>query len=156
MDLLVIVLRLVHVVLGAIWVGMMTFTTFFLMPAMMEAGPEGGKVMAALQRRRLMTVMPLIALLTIVSGVWLMARLYGANAAFMSSPMGMSLMIGALAALLALLLGVFVGRPAMARAAASTDPAEIGRLRARAAAVSRIAALLVLLAAGAMAVARYL
>lgn len=45
---LVIALRLVHIVLGALWVGMMAFTVFFLTPAIRDAGPEGGKVMAAL------------------------------------------------------------------------------------------------------------
>src|ERR687891_465683 len=46
-----ILLRLVHVVFGALWVGMVVFTTFFLAPAVQDTGPDGGKVMAALQRR---------------------------------------------------------------------------------------------------------
>ena len=61
MDPLVIVLRLIHVVAGALWVGMVTFATYFLQPALQESGPEGGKVMAAVQRRGLMTVMPILA-----------------------------------------------------------------------------------------------
>jgi len=155
-DWLVIVLRLVHIVLGALWVGMMAFTAFFLAPALGDTGPEGGKVMAALQRRGLMTFMPIIALLTIASGVWLMQRVYGGMAGLTASPMGKAFAIGGTAALIAFLLGIVVARPAMVRANASTDPAEIQRLRARGAAVARIAALLVFFAAGAMAVARYL
>ena len=53
MDPLVIVLRFVHVVFGALWVGMVAFVTFFLMPALQAAGPEGGKVMAAVEPARL-------------------------------------------------------------------------------------------------------
>ena len=74
MDPLVIVLRLIHVVAGALWVGMVTFVTYYLQPALQEAGPEGGKVMAALQRRGIMTVMPILAVATLVSGLWLYLR----------------------------------------------------------------------------------
>ena len=52
--------RLLHVLSGAIWVGTVTFTSFFLMPAMMEAGPDAAKVMAGLQRRRFMDLLPLV------------------------------------------------------------------------------------------------
>ena len=38
-----IVLRLVHVLGGIIWVGSMTYMTFFLMPAIADAGPAGGR-----------------------------------------------------------------------------------------------------------------
>ncbi len=44
---LMIVLRFLHVVSGALWVGMFAFMTFFLMPAFAEAGPEGAKVAGA-------------------------------------------------------------------------------------------------------------
>ena len=74
MDPLVIVLRFVHVVFGALWVGMVVFTTFFLMPAIQEVGPDGGKVMAAVQRRGLMTVMPVLAIGALISGIWLYIR----------------------------------------------------------------------------------
>ncbi len=77
MNWLMIVLRLIHVGGGAMWVGMMAFMTFYLTPALAEAGPDGAKVMAALQKQRIMVVMPIIALLTIGSGLWLMMRLYG-------------------------------------------------------------------------------
>src|SRR5437016_1076394 len=50
---LLLVLRFSHVFFGALWVGMMAFQTFFLMPALAEVGPESGKFMAALMRRRL-------------------------------------------------------------------------------------------------------
>ena len=82
MNTLIVVLRLVHIVLGALWVGMFAFITFFLTPAVAKAGPEGGKIMAALQRRKIMIVLPLLALLTIVSGVWL---ILGCTAAWRGS-----------------------------------------------------------------------
>src|ERR671914_24618 len=86
-DPLVIVLRFIHVVAGALWVGMVVFTTFFVMPAVQEAGPEGGKVMAGLQRRGIMTLMPILAIGTLISGIWLYIRaMAGVDAEFPRAP----------------------------------------------------------------------
>jgi hypothetical protein len=157
MDWLMLVLRLIHVGGGAMWVGMMAFMVFFLTPAIAEAGPaEGGKLMAALQRQRIMIIMPVIALLTIGSGVWLMLRAYGGPGNLAASRMGMALNVGALAAIVAFLIGIIFMRPAMMRATVTTDPAEAQRLRARGAMLGRLVARLLMLALAAMAVARYL
>jgi len=156
MNWLLLVLRLVHVGGGAMWVGMMAFMTFFLSPALAEVGPEGGKLMAALQRRRIMVIMPVIALLTIGSGFWLMAHMYGGPGTLAASRMGVALNVGAVAAIVAFLIGIIFMRPAMMRAMVTTDPAEAQRLRVRGAMLGRLVARLLLLALGAMAVARYL
>jgi hypothetical protein len=170
-DLLVVFLRFVHVVAGAIWVGMVVLTTFFLMPAIQEVGPDGGKVMAAVQRRGLMTVMPILALGALISGIWLYGRAAaGMHAEYARSPVGMAFGLGGLAAIVAWVLGVAVLRPSMLKAMTlgqSLGPsataeerqsvmAEAHRLRARAAAASRATAYLLLFAVTAMAVARYL
>jgi len=47
-----IVLRFLHVVFGALWVGMFAFMSFILLPAFARVGPEGAKVQAALAKRR--------------------------------------------------------------------------------------------------------
>jgi len=158
-----LILRFTHVVSGALWVGMMAFQTFFLMPALGEVGPDGGKIMGALMRRRIPIVMSVIALLTIISGIWLFQRLSGGNGeALMATPMGKGFALGGAAALLAFLYGVIVLRPAMMRSmklAAAGDPSlrtEIERLRARGATGSKIVAGLLFLALAAMSVARYL
>ena len=171
MDLLAIILRFIHVVSGAVWVGMVVFTSFFLMPAVQEAGPDGGKVMAGVQRRGVMTLMPILAIATLVSGIWLYVRAAaGMHAEYARSPMGMTLALGGLAAILAWLVGMIVLRPSMMKAMAlaqslgpstSADErqrvmADAQRLRLRAAAASRITAWLLLFAVAAMAVARYL
>jgi len=157
MNWLVLVLRLIHVGGGALWVGMMAFMTFFLTPALAEAGPqESGKVMAALQKQRIMIVMPVIALLTIGSGLWLMFRVYGGPGNLAASRMGMALNLGATAAILAFLIGIIVMRPLMMRAMAATDPAQAQKLQQRGASLSRWVARLLMFALAAMAVARYL
>ena len=156
MDPLVIVLRLEHVVAGAIWVGMATFATYYLQPAIQETGPDGGKVMAALQRRGVMTVMPILAVATLVSGLWLYMRAAGGeHAAFARSGPGIAFGIGGLAAIVAWLIGMFVMRPAMMKAASMAGP-EAQPLRARAAAAGKAVTHLLFLAVAAMAVARYI
>lgn len=156
MNWLMIVLRFVHIGGGAMWVGMMAFMTFYLTPALNEVGPDAGKVMQALQKQKVMIVMPVIALLTIISGLWMMSRLYAGPSEFARSRMGMALNVGALAAIIAFLIGVVVMRPLMMKAMTATDPAEAQKLRARGAALSQWVARLLMLALGAMAVARYL
>ena len=157
MDWLMIALRLIHIGGGAMWVGMMAFTTFYLQPALAEAGPqETGKVMAALQKQKIMIVMPVIALLTIGSGLWMMMRLYGGPSNIAASRMGMALNLGATAAILAFLIGITVMRPLMMKAMTATDPAQAQKLRARGATLSKLVARLLMFALAAMAVARYL
>ena len=156
MNWLMIVLRFVHIGGGAMWVGMMAFMTFYLTPALNEVGPDAGKVMQALQKQKIMIVMPVIALLTIISGAWMMMRLYAGPSDFAASRMGMALNVGALSAIIAFLIGIIVMRPLMMKSMKTTDPAEAQKLRARGAMLSQWVARLLMLALGAMAVARYL
>jgi hypothetical protein len=171
MDPLVIVLRLIHIVGGALWVGMVTFATYFLQPAVQEVGPDGGKVMAAVQRRGLMTLMPILAVATLVSGLWLyLIAAAGQHAAFSRSGPGMAFGLGGLAAFAAWLVGMFVMRPSMLRALAlaqSLGPSatqderqrvavESQVLRGRAATAGKATTHLLFFAIAAMAVARYL
>ena len=167
---LMLVLRFTHIVFGALWVGMMAYQIFFLMPALGEAGPDGGKVMAALAKRRIPLILPIIALLTLVSGTWLLMRLIGGDAAvMMRTPMGRAYGWGGAAAIVAFLIGIVVMRPAMMRSMRlaetlgsatpderATRSAEIQRLRARAAGMGRFVTILLLIALALMAVARYL
>jgi uncharacterized membrane protein len=166
----VLLLRFAHVFFGAIWVGMMTYQVFFLMPAVAESGPEGGKLMGALLRRRVPVVIPIIALIAIISGFWLFMRLSaGDPGALMGSPMGRGFAWGGAASVVAFLVGIIIVRPAMMRTAqlgaslATATPderaartAEMQRLRARGARASWVVMALLLFALAAMAVARYL
>src|SRR5690606_39679892 len=63
-----LVLRLLHVMGAIIWVGGMSFSTFFVMPAVAQTGPAAGPVMAGFQRRKVFIWMPLTAIVTILSG----------------------------------------------------------------------------------------
>jgi len=170
MDLLIIVLRGIHVVGGALWVGAMVFIAFALGPAVEEAGPGAAMIMPALQRRGVMTVLPLLGLATVVSGLGLLWVVGGGDlAGFLGTPTGLALGLGGFAALVAFLIGILVARPATMGAAAifqtlaSAPPGEqAGRLaaatelRTRGIKAGRYVAILLLLSATGMAVARYL
>lgn len=170
MNALVLSARLLHVGLGVFWVGAMLFSSFFLLPAMRDAGPDGAKVAAGLMRRGFMNVMPVVALLTVLSGVYLYWFVSGGfQPAYMGSRRGITYGLGAVASIVAFALGVGIMRPAMLRAAgvsaqAATADAdareramrEAQALRARAGAMGRIIAWLLILATITMAIGRYL
>jgi len=169
MTALLLALRLAHIVSGALWVGFVILTTFYVIPSIQEAGPEGGKVMAALQRRGIMTVTPILAIATLISGIGLYWWLSGGfKPEFMSSGTGITFGAGGLAAIIAYVVGMAVMRPSMLRAMALMQQAgalegaerearvaEVARLRARGAAAARAVAVLLIVAVSAMAVARY-
>lgn len=164
-----LILRLLHIVLGVFWAGTVFFTTLFLFPSISEAGPDGAKVGAALQRRRFMEIMPPVGGVTILAGLLLYWKVSGGfQPAFMHSGMGVTLGLGAAAAIAAFVVGMVVMRPAMTRAGtlsqqiaqAAPDQrqamlAEAQSLRLRAFRASQIVAVLLLIAVTAMALARY-
>jgi uncharacterized membrane protein len=167
---LTIVLRFAHVFFGAIWVGMMAFQVFFLGPALTEAGPDAGKVMSALMKRRIPLIMPIIALIVIISGSWLLVRTSGGDmAAYMATTTGKTFAWGGALAIFAFLFGIIAMRPAMLRSMKlmqdmptlppeqrAAAQAEIQRLRQRGTVLGNVVTVMLLLTLGLMAVARYL
>ena len=161
--------RIIHVLGGVIWVGSMFFVSMFLIPSMTEAGPDSGKVMAALNRRKFMIVIPVIALLTMLSGIWLYWRAsMGFSPAYMSSGPGRTYGFGAALAIIAFIIGMTLTRPAMVRVGKLTQEignaapekreamqAEIQRLRARGAMWGKVVGFLLMGTATLMALGRY-
>jgi putative copper export protein len=83
-----VIVHVLHVVSAATWLGAAIFVGWFLMPALIEAGPDGGKVMNGVQRRGWVAVAPVIAVLTVVSGIYLYIP-------YMGSPSTMGSVLGA-------------------------------------------------------------
>lgn len=170
MNTLQVSLRLIHVVGGSFWAGWVVYNALFLFPAVRDAGPDGAKVTAGIMKRRFADITPIVALLTIGSGVWLYSRASaGFNLTYLDSPAGIAYGIGGLLSVLAFLIGWFVMRASMLRAAelvrlAETGgPAERGTamatvqvLRARSARAGGKVAVLLTISLVLMAVARYL
>jgi uncharacterized membrane protein len=166
-----LVLRLVHVLGGIFWVGGMMYSSFFLVPVVRSSPAVAGPVMAGLQKRRLFIILPVVALLTIASGIrLLMIVSAGFSDSYLSTNTGRALSVGAGAAIIAFLISMFVSRPAFVHAgklgaslAATTDEggrqrisAEMQRLNGRASVANSIVVVLLMLTAAAMATARYL
>jgi hypothetical protein len=97
---------MLHVLLGAVWVGWTLFLVMFLQPAVLETGPEGGKVMAAVERRGFMAVIPIVAGLTILSGLWLYWRYTaGFSPSISQSHAGIAFGSGGVLAIISAILG---------------------------------------------------
>jgi len=62
-----VIARTLHIVLAAIWIGASFFRAWFLLPAVADAGSDGGKVMMGVQQRGWTGIIPAIAVLTVVS-----------------------------------------------------------------------------------------
>ena len=167
----ILVLRLVHVLGGIFWVGSGLFSTFFLVPAIMAAGPAAGPVMGALQQRRLFTILPVVALLTVLSGLRLMWIASGGfQPAYFQTASGATYAFGAVASVLAFALSLMVARPMAVRgtqlagemAKAPEGPAraaiaaELARVRRRGAVATTTGVVMLVIAASGMAIARYL
>ena len=163
-------LRVLHIITGVFWAGSIFFIVSFLMPAFRDVGPDGAKVFAALRARRMFVWTPVMALITVVAGLWLYMLRMGMGEGWAKAPEAMSLGAGALASILALLLGFFVMRSSalkaddMSRAAMSMPAgaerdgqmAAVAKLRVRAMMSARAVATLLLIAIVTMAVARYI
>ena len=169
-QLLMIVLRLLHILGGIFWVGSMLIAAGFLYPAAV-AGPEGGPV---LQRRfvryRLSTWLSIAAAVTVLSGLWMYVRYaLRTHGAWTHTPQGIAFGLGGALAIVAAALAGAVTVPTGRRlnalgvrlqqvggAPAPADIAEMRRLQTRLLGATRLIAALLVLTAAAMAVARYL
>jgi hypothetical protein len=164
------VLRLVHIGSGVYWAGSIFFFVTFLEPSLRSLGPDGGKVMIRLFERGFLKLIPIVAILTVLSGLWLLWILSsGFKAEYMGSSVGRSLSSGGALAIIALLVGLTVMRPAASgiwaiakRMPTETDEAvkkglmaEMDRLRARNLVAARVVFALLIGAVAMMAVARY-
>jgi uncharacterized membrane protein len=164
-----IVLRIIHVLCGIIWVGTAVFMGFFLGPALATMGPAAGQVMGGLQKRKFMVVLPVVAILAMLSGLRLMMIMSGNfGAGYFQSPMGRTFAGAGAAAILAFIIGIAVNRPTMEKMgrlqqSMASDPvskdaiaAEIKKLQGRMVYAGTIVTLLLIAAAIGMAIARYM
>lgn len=166
MDVPMIALRLIHILCGVFWAGSIFFIVSFLQPAVKASGPAGGQFMQRLVATRVLTIVPVLAMLTILSGGFLIWRVAGGSAEWMGSRTGITLSVGATASVVGFLIGFFVMRRAtlqvlsIAQAAGGSptpeQQAQIQALQRRARTSAVAVAHLLVVAVITMAVARYL
>lgn len=156
-------LRAIHVVAGVLWVGGVVLVTFFLVPAAQNLGPAAQPMMQFIMgRRKLSMYFMVLAILTTVAGLLLMARNVSAsNGDWAHSPMGIGMSAGGAMAILAFIVGMAVNMPTARRlgppkpgAHPITDEERAALMR-RLTLASRVVLVLLSIAALVMATARY-
>ena len=128
MDGWLIILRIVHVGSAMSWFGGAIIAAFFLQPTAAALGQAGQPFMEYLMRRRRMGVFfPIVATLTILSGLALYWRDSGGfQLAWISSPTGLAFTIGGLAAIAAFVGGFLLIGPGIAEQTAVQKELAVG------------------------------
>lgn len=129
MPLEILLLRLVHVLGGIFWAGGGIYGALFVTPALIAAGPAAAPIIADMQRRKLFTVLPVVAILTMLSGLrllWIVSGGFGA--AYFGTRQGLTYALAGGASIVAFLVALTVARPAGVRLGqlAATRGARIG------------------------------
>lgn len=141
MTVLFLSLRILHVLLAAIWIGSTVFIQVMLMPAIRQSGPTGGQIMVRLTRRGLPAYMASIGGVTVLSGIYLFWHFGGFSADVGRTPAGMVFGTGAIAGILALILGGAIVGGSAKKAAAIVERMESASDKDRPAMVAQIQAL---------------
>ena len=171
MDPLMIVLRLFHIVGGALWFGSAFLFAGFIGPAAAETAPASGVLMSAVvKKRRVAEVIKWLAITTVIAGwaIWLKFALADGVDVWVTSTYGLVLTIGGVLATAAAYFGITgIGNNVEKlvslgdEVAASGGPptpeqgAEMARLGAEIQRHGKIDLALLFLAVAAMATARY-
>jgi uncharacterized membrane protein len=165
-----VALRFIHVLSGITWVGAGIFSAFFLIPAISGSPETTMQVLSGLRRRGFFIFLPVVAALTVLSGLrmlWIDSA--GFAGSYFDSATGKAFGWGGLSAIIAFIIAYGVALPLNIRtgkfAARLKDAtpgdrdrlsAALNRTRQLAARTTMAAVLFGILAASAMAVARYL
>ena len=146
MDIIIIVLRVIHILAGIFWTGATVLQTAFLIPTVNALGAEGDKFMKYLMgKQRLPMYISLSAILCTFTGVVLYWRVSGGlQLALIFAASGLALTIGSVAGVLAWILGGAAILPTVTREQALSKEiqsaggppkpeliAELGRLHKR-------------------------
>jgi uncharacterized membrane protein len=170
LDWLFIVLRLIHIIAGALWVGGAIFFFFFIEPTAGELGPDAEKFMNRVVVQRRMPIYFLVtSVLTVLAGLvlyWIDSS--GLRAEWITSGFGLMLTIGGLAGLIAAVAGTALIKPNVDRLAAiggemkaaggppsERQLAELRAVQARLRTIGGVDVVLLLISIAAMASARY-
>ena len=140
----VLILRLIHIVAGAFWVGAVFSTVLFLQPTAAAVGPSAGPFQVHLVRsRRFPDVIILSAIVTVLAGIWLLwITTNGLDWSLALDESRLGFTIGGIAGILTLAFGgsyvyprtkrvanVVAGIMAAARPPTAEEQAQLGALR---------------------------
>jgi len=162
-----IVIALLHLIFATTWLGTDFYFNFVVTPRLRTLEPSVLEEITASLRRVTTPLLAVSAVLTIVTGIWMMAQLHAQHPGkFSTTRWGTSLGIGAVFSLLVLAVAVVVDGPATrklgrlaqsvrGRTATGEELTAMRRLSDRSILAGRVATVLLLVALATMAVARY-
>ena len=156
-----VAIRLLHILLAALWLGAALVLSTFVVPGMRQAGRAGDQVLVRVMQRGLHVYMATISGTTVLTGLVLYWQFTsGLTGTLVHSHAGIALGLGGiLGVVTAAIGGGVIGRSFKGIVALSAQPGdnttEIAKLHDRAAAGARLAAILLVAAFALMAVARY-
>lgn len=171
MDIYMLTLRTIHIFAGVLWVGAAVFYLFLVSPTVKSIGAAGGQFMHHfVTRKRYPQYMSVVAILTIVSGLLLFAKVSGGlQLGWLKTGSGLVLTIGSVVGVLVAPLGFLMIRPraeklgvlgqALVTAGGPPSPAQLAELHTLDRELNifeRLDFLMLTVAVLAMAVARYL
>lgn len=109
---LFLTIRLLHVLLAAVWLGGLALLVLFVLPADKEAGPAAAPLVGAIARRGLNAFMGAVGGITVLTGIYLYWRYTGGFAPELSATRSaMVFGAGGIAGIVAVILGgVLVAR----------------------------------------------
>jgi uncharacterized membrane protein len=160
MDIILIVLRLLHIVSAFVWVGLGAALTFYVAPAAVAAGDSGFRFLKSLfLNTAFARVIPIVSGVTTLAGILL--YLVGNSALHFSQTGNMVLGIGAVAGFIATVHGgAMTGRATRILGAAlakdGTPLGELNDLAAKLLSHARVSMALMIIALVGMSSARYL
>jgi uncharacterized membrane protein len=166
-----LLLRIVHISCAVFWAGTVLFFAFYLFPAVIRSGPEGGKIMQAVTgTRQLPLVLTVLGTLTAITGLLLMWELsYGFTPSWFTTKYGLSLTVGSIAAIVTLLQGFLINKPGVERMQAigktvaqrggpptPEETSEISKIRAKVFLSTQLMAVWLIISIVTMGAARYI
>ncbi len=108
MNVLMIILRIIHILGGIFWVGFAFFNIAFLQPTIRATGAEGQKTMQHLTKQtRLMMSVYVAATLTMFTGLIMLGGISHFQSAFFASGFGKVITIGSLTGFIAWFIAIF-------------------------------------------------
>jgi hypothetical protein len=159
-------LRFVHIVSAAAWMGIAVTLAFFVHPIITADVPGSRVLKRVMMERKLAVYLPLVVILALASGFWLFRIDFPQMSAMSSNPRALDYSLGAFLGVLAFIVGVTMNLPTGRKIVTLGDfvgegtptaeqTSELARLGRKLLIGSRSTAILTLGAAGLMALARY-
>ena len=122
MDIVLVLLRLIHIFSGVFWAGGVFVMARFLMPAVAASQPEGNKFMQKFMGGGYVLAQTFAGPLAVLAGLILYWKDSGGlSNGWIATPTGLGFTVGAIGGLVALFIGFFITRTA------ATNMANLGK-----------------------------